>query len=50
MPPRKDVRQEREDQIYQAALNCFHRQGYRLTTMDDIVVESGLEREYCVAS
>jgi AcrR family transcriptional regulator len=44
MPPRRDVRQEREDQIYQAALNCFHRKGYHLTTMDDIVVESGLSK------
>lgn len=44
MPPKADVSQERRVQIYQAALNCFHRTGYHLTTMDDIVVESGLSK------
>jgi AcrR family transcriptional regulator len=42
--PRADVQQERKAQIYQAALICFHRKGYHLTTMDDIVVESGLSK------
>jgi AcrR family transcriptional regulator len=44
MPPKADILQERKAQIYQAALNCFHRKGYHLTTMDDIVVESGLSK------
>jgi AcrR family transcriptional regulator len=44
MPPKADVSQERKAQIYQAALNCFLRKGYHLTTMDDIVVESGLSK------
>ena len=44
MPPKADVSQERKAQIYQAALNCFHRKGYHLTTMDDIVAESGLSK------
>ena len=44
MPPEPDVLQDRKSQIYQAALNCFHRKGYYLTTMDDIVIESGLSK------
>ena len=44
MPPKRDVQEERRAQIYQAALTCFHRKGYHLTTMDDIVVESGLSK------
>jgi TetR/AcrR family fatty acid metabolism transcriptional regulator len=44
MPPKGDVREQRKAQIYQAALNCFQRKGYHLTTMDDIVVESGLSK------
>jgi len=44
MPPKPGVQEERKAQIYQAALNCFHRKGYHLTTMDDIVVESGLSK------
>jgi AcrR family transcriptional regulator len=39
-----DVLEERKAQIHQAALNCFHRKGYYRTTMDDIVVESGLSK------
>ena len=35
---------ERREQILQAALACFARKGYRLTTMDDIVAESGLSK------
>jgi AcrR family transcriptional regulator len=44
MSPKADVQEGRRAQIYQAALNCFHRRGYYLTTMDDIVVESGLSK------
>ena len=44
MPPRPDVSAERKQQIYQAALACFGRQGYYQTTMDDIVAESGLSK------
>jgi AcrR family transcriptional regulator len=44
MPPKGDVREERRAQIYQAVLTCFHRRGYHLTTMDDIVAESGLSK------
>jgi AcrR family transcriptional regulator len=44
MPPKADVVHERKAQIYQAALSCFHRKGYHLTTMDDIVVESSLSK------
>lgn len=36
--------EERREQILQAALACFGRQGYHLTTMDDIVAESGLSK------
>ena len=34
--------QQRRAQILQAALLCFARQGYRATSMDDVVRESGL--------
>lgn len=44
MAPRPDVSAERKQQIYQAALACFGRQGYYQTTMDDIVAESGLSK------
>jgi AcrR family transcriptional regulator len=44
MPPQADAPQERKAQIYRAAMNCFHRKGYHLTTMDDIVAESGLSK------
>jgi AcrR family transcriptional regulator len=44
MAPRPDVSEERKAQIYEAALACFSRKGYHLTTMDDIVVESGLSK------
>ena len=44
MTPRPDVSKERKAQIYQAALTCFGRKGYHLTTMDDIVAESGLSK------
>lgn len=44
MSPKPDVSVERRSQIYQAALACFSRRGYHLTTMDDIVTESGLSK------
>jgi AcrR family transcriptional regulator len=34
--------QQRRDQILKAAMACFARQGYRATSMDDVVRESGL--------
>jgi len=34
----------RRDQILQAAIACFSRKGYHLTTMDDIVAESGMSK------
>jgi AcrR family transcriptional regulator len=34
--------QQRRDQILQAAMTCFARQGYHATSMDDVVRESGL--------
>ncbi len=39
-----DISAERRAQIIQAALVCFARKGYRNTTMDDIVAESGLSK------
>lgn len=44
MTPKADVSAKRKQQIFQAALVCFGRQGYHLTTMDDIVRESGLSK------
>jgi AcrR family transcriptional regulator len=34
----------RREQILQAAIACFSRKGYHLTTMDDIVAESGMSK------
>lgn len=34
--------QQRRDQILNAAMACFARQGYHATSMDDVVRESGL--------
>ena len=34
--------QQRREQILQAAMACFARQGYHATSMDDVVRESGL--------
>jgi len=34
----------RREQILQAAIICFSRKGYHLTTMDDIVKESGMSK------
>ncbi|MFQ6058258.1 MAG: TetR/AcrR family transcriptional regulator [Anaerolineae bacterium] len=42
--PKVDVADERRAQIIEAALACFARKGYHLTTMDDIVAESGLSK------
>jgi AcrR family transcriptional regulator len=44
MASRADAAQERRAQIRQAALTCFYRRGYHLTTMDDIASESGLSK------
>jgi len=44
MAPKPDVSEERKAQIFQAALACFGRKGFHLTTMDDIVAESGLSK------
>jgi len=44
MAPRPDVSEERREQIVQAALACFTRQGYVNTTVDDIAHESGLSK------
>ena len=43
MPPRAS-KQKRRDEIMGAALRCFNRTGYRRTTMDDVVTESGLSK------
>ena len=43
MPPRA-LKQERRVEIMEAALRCFNRSGYRRTTMDDVVSESGLSK------
>lgn len=42
--PQPDRVEERRQQIMDAALVCFARRGYHKTTMDDIVVESGLSK------
>jgi AcrR family transcriptional regulator len=44
MSPKPDVSAERRQQIFEAALACFSRKGYHLTTMDDIADESGLSK------
>ena len=44
MSPKADVADERRAHIMQAALACFARKGYHLTTMDDIAQESGLSK------
>mgnify|MGYP000998877365 CR=1 FL=1 len=44
MSPKPDLSTERRAQIVEAALACFSRKGYVHTTMDDIVVESGLSK------
>lgn len=37
-------KEDRREQILKAAIACFARKGYHLTTMDDIVAESGLSK------
>lgn len=44
MSPRPDLSTERRAQIIEAALACFTHKGYVHTTLDDIVVESGLSK------
>ena len=39
MAPRPTVKAEREEQILEAAMLCFARKGYHVTTMDDIAAE-----------
>jgi AcrR family transcriptional regulator len=42
-PPQTDAKETRA-RIIQAALDCFSRNGYNQTTMDDIVAASGLSK------
>jgi len=44
MTPPPVSKEERQEQIINAAIACFSRKGYHLTTMDDIVAESGLSK------
>jgi AcrR family transcriptional regulator len=44
MSPKPDVSVERKQQIFEAAITCFGRQGYHLTKMDDIAAEAGLSK------
>jgi AcrR family transcriptional regulator len=44
MSPRPDVREERKDQIIEAATKVFTKHGFSNARMDDIVVESGLSK------
>jgi AcrR family transcriptional regulator len=44
VPPKADISAQRRAEIIDAALACFMRKGYTNTTMDDIVVESGLSK------
>jgi len=44
MAPRPDVTAERRQQMIEAALACFSRQGYQKTTMDEIAAASGLSK------
>ncbi len=44
MTPPAVTKEERRTQIIKAAVACFARKGYHLTTMDDIVAESGLSK------
>jgi AcrR family transcriptional regulator len=44
MSPKPDVSTERKQQIFEAAVACFGRKGYHLTTMDDIAAECGLSK------
>ncbi len=44
MTPPSVTKAARREQIIKAAVACFARKGYHLTTMDDIVTESGLSK------
>ncbi len=44
MSPRPDVREERKDQILDAAADVFVKKGLQKTRMDDIVEKSGLSK------
>ncbi len=44
MSPKPDVSVERKQQIFEAAIACFGRQGYYNTKMDDIAAEAGLSK------
>ena len=44
MSPPHASKEVRKEQILKAAVACFSRKGYHLTTMDDIVAESGLSK------
>lgn len=44
MSPKPDVSEQRKQQIFEAAVACFGRKGYHLTTMDDIAAECGLSK------
>jgi len=44
MSPKPDVSAERKQQIFEAAVACFGRKGYHMTTMDDIAAECGLSK------
>jgi len=44
MSPKPDVSVERKQQIFEAAISCFGRQGYHKTKMDDIAAEAGLSK------
>jgi AcrR family transcriptional regulator len=44
MPPKPDVSEERKDQIIEAAVNVFAREGFGHARMDDIAEEAGLSK------
>ena len=44
MSPKRDVSDERKNQILEAAMVVFSRNGFQGTRMDDIVTESGLSK------
>jgi AcrR family transcriptional regulator len=44
MSPRRNVSEERKNQILEAAIRVFSRRGFHVARMDDIVQESGLSK------
>lgn len=42
--PKLGVEEERKERIIHAARLCFARKGYDLTTIEDVVVESGVSK------